>query len=131
MKGNLSVVLIIVAFAIGFFVGKLEMSSPAAANCDTLQVEMNNKEFIPANLNIHPCDTVVWTNKDTGERHTVTFEAGVIADCPTGLTCTKEGESSEELTYKMTFTRAFSEKGTFEYYSTPYKDIMRGKIIVS
>jgi len=125
------VIIALVAGALAFSYGKSSVQIPDVY-CDTHQVIMDNRAFEPQVLEIHPCDTVIWENRDSGEMHTVTFKTSVeVQGCPEGMVCSMEGISSEHLVYKDTFSRKFDEKGTFEYYSEPYKEVMTGRIIVN
>ncbi len=57
--------------------------APIAASAATIRVAITNYAFVPAQISVHPGDTVVWTNHDAVP-HTVTaldggFASGVLA----------------------------------------------------
>ena len=81
----------------------------------TYNIEIENFAFSPATLRIKKGDKVVWTNKDSA-RHTVTSDSG--------------GELGSELLGKgESYSKTFTETGTYEYHCTPHL-YMKAKIIV-
>ncbi|MFH1325556.1 MAG: cupredoxin family copper-binding protein [archaeon] len=79
-------------------------------------IEIKNFAFQPNELTISQGDTVVWTNKDAGVKHTVTSDSGNELD-------------SELLSKGESYSHTFNEKGTFDYHCTPHP-YMEGKVIV-
>ena len=86
----------------------------STAQDDPGAVSIQDYSFQPATLRIEAGDTVTWTNRDA-VRHTVTGEDG---DWTSGL-----------LARGQSFSRTFTEPGTFEYYCEPHPN-MQAKIVV-
>src|SRR4051794_17755450 len=80
-------------------------------------VGISNYAFSPASIEVHPGDSVTWTNQDKAA-HTVTGSSGPEKlDSPT----LEQGDS-----WSFTFT----EPGTYEYYCALHPD-MKGKVVVT
>ncbi len=85
-----------------------------ASTGKTYTVNIQNFAFSPAEITIKKGDTVKWTNLDSVS-HTVTSDNGKF---DSGL-----------LSQNASWSRTFSEAGTFEYHCTPHP-YMTAKIIV-
>ena len=93
--------------------------------------------YLPATLTIHMGDTVVWTQPDPHELHSVTFTSGA-KDTPadnaphgnhtyTGVEHLSSGLMGPDQRYSLTFTKA----GTFHYSCTIHDTVgMEGTIVV-
>lgn len=93
--------------------------------------------YAPATLTIHVGDTVVWTQPDSHELHSVTFTSGA-KDTPadnaphgghtySGVEHLSSGLMGPDQRYSLTFTKA----GTFHYLCTIHDTVgMKGTIIV-
>ncbi|MEJ2359119.1 MAG: plastocyanin/azurin family copper-binding protein [Deinococcales bacterium] len=93
--------------------------------------------YAPATLTIHVGDTVVWTQPDVHELHSVTFTSGA-KDTPadnaphgghtySGVEHLSSGLMGPDQRYALTFTKA----GTFHYFCTIHDTVgMEGTIVV-
>ncbi len=87
------------------------ISAPTAGQA---AVEISGFAFHPQTLSVSTASKVVWTNKDS-VAHTVTSRGGLF--------------DSGGLSPGDTFSYAFSERGTFEYYCAIHPS-MTGKAVV-
>jgi plastocyanin len=99
-------------------------------------VSLENISFVPATLEIHVGDSVVWTHNDNVQQHTVTAAPGQDEsfDFPAGCgplagSCMEQGEI---------FTHRFDTAGTFEYFCNVHcrdgdcpAGGMRGQVVVN
>lgn len=88
---------------------------------ETVEVIVQNYEFIPKDITIKAGDTVKWIVKEGF--HTVT----------SGSDCTYDGKfDSGMLVWDQVFTRVFKEPGTYPYFCDPHcKDLnMKGSVTV-
>jgi plastocyanin len=79
-------------------------------------VDMSDYKFVPAEITIEAGSSITFTNKDSDAKHNAvavdgSFETPMLA----------QGESH---------TLTFQTPGEYEYYCTPHKSFMTGKIIV-
>lgn len=93
--------------------------------------------YVPETLTIHVGDTVVWTQPDAHELHSVTFTSGAqdtpADDAPhgghtySGVEHLSSGLMGPDQRYALTFTKA----GTFRYSCTIHDTVgMKGTIVV-
>jgi hypothetical protein len=108
--------LLIVALVVGFLAhhNGVKEGLQSSTNCDTLSVILDNKEFTPTFIQIHPCDSIEFTNKDNSDY--------VVQDA-TNQTIFKINEGD-------TYTEAFNEKNTFFYHTDKWPSFMTIKIEV-
>jgi len=83
---------------------------------DIVNVEINKFKFIPQQLIVEVGDTVIWTNKEKRQYHSVWFKT---------LTAIEPDYFFPEETYQ----RTFNEVGTFNYECGPHPK-MKGLIVV-
>jgi plastocyanin len=92
---------------------------PALAAADTVVVQMTSvngePRFVPADVTIHPGDTVQWVNTDLNLEHSVCSGTG-SADPQSGALW-----SSALLRFGQSFEHVFQQTGDFEYYSVPHE----------
>ena len=86
----------------------LLMPGLAAADGDTVIVEMVNNSFQPDELEIVAGTTVRWVNMERRTSHDVYFPDEEVA--------------SERLFPEEYFERRFDEPGTYEYHCRPHED---------
>ena len=76
-------------------------------NAETVHVDIKKFNFIPQQLTVAVGDTVVWTNKEKRQYHSVWFkEAG--------------DEEPDYFFPDETYQRTFSQAGTFNYICGPH-----------
>jgi|SRR3989338_8972585 len=94
---------------------------------DTLNVNIENFAFSPAEIKIKAGETVTWTNKDDAP-HTVTPTTKVSCEPPT-LCIDTYLFNSASLEKGQTYQHTFSESGTYEYICN-FHTSMKGTVIV-
>lgn len=82
----------------------------------TYTVDMSNFKFVPAEITIKAGSSITFTNKDADAKHNA-----VAVDGSFQTPLLAQGE---------THTLTFNTPGEYEYYCTPHKSFMTGKIIV-
>jgi plastocyanin len=91
-------------------------------NADTVENKIHNVEikkfkFIPATITINPGDTVIWTNKEKRQYHSVWFkEAG--------------DEEPDYFFPDETYQRTFDQAGQFNYLCGPHPKMI-GTVLVN
>jgi plastocyanin len=92
----------------------------AAGSGKTVDVAMTvDNTFEPATVTIAPGDTVRWTNKDPGTKHTATRK-----DAPDAFDSGLLGSGA-------TFSHTFATAGTYPYVCTPHAKMgMTGTVVV-
>ena len=110
-------VLVMAAAALGFSV-PAALAAPAAPV--THEVSMASLTFTPGTLSVQAGDTVVWTNDDAAQVHTVTADDGSF--------------DSGAVTPGTSFSHTFTTAGTVPYYcqlhGSPGGDGMAGSVTV-
>lgn len=101
--------------AFGILAGLVFLSQSLAA--ETHHVEIIKYQFIPQHIEVKPGDTVVWTNKEKRQYHSVWFK-------------TLNSEEPEYFFPDETYTMTFNEAGTFDYECGPHPE-MKGAVKVS
>ena len=92
----------------------------AAAAGDTepdVTITVTDMSYEPAEVKIHPGDTVEWVFDDGGIPHDVSGEGDL------------EGVLQSELLSTGSYTYTFDEAGTFSYHCTPHP-MMVGTVVV-
>ncbi len=91
----------------------LGLASPALAAEHVVNIV--DYRYVPAELRISPGDTVVWVNGEKRTSHSVVFLG--------------TGEESERFFPDERWSKAFPEKGRFDYTCGPHPE-MKGAVIV-
>lgn len=91
--------------------------SAASAAGDVVTVTVKDMSYQPAEVTIHPGDTVEWVFDDGGMPHDVSGEGDL------------EGLLQSELLTEGTYSYTFDEAGTYAYSCTPHP-MMVGTVIV-
>jgi plastocyanin len=91
--------------------------SAASAAGDVVTVTVKDMSYQPAEVTIHPGDTVEWIFDDGGMPHDVSGEGDL------------EGLLQSELLTEGTYSYTFDEAGTYDYSCTPHP-MMVGTVIV-
>lgn len=87
------------------------------AEPETVEVELKDNRFHPAEIEINAGDTVRWVNVESRTSHDVYFP--------------DHGIESERFFPEESFEHTFEEPGTYEYHCRPHEDRdMRGVVIV-
>ena len=85
-------------------------------NAETLHVEIKKFKFSPQQLTINVGDTVIWSNREKRQYHSVWFkEAG--------------DEEPEYFFPDETYQRTFNQTGSFNYLCGPHPKMI-GSVIV-
>ena len=119
MKRLTSSVMLSMYAAFGLLFTGLEPSAQAATTHD---VDMVGFAFSPSTVTVQSGDSVRWTMRDEFTSHTST--SGTPPGTADGLW------DSGFLATGQTFTRAFSQAGTFPYYCVPHAFSMFGSVTV-
>ena len=93
----------------------------AVASAAVVPVTITEFAFTPTPVNVMPGDTVVWTNNG-GFSHTTTSGVNGVPD---GMW------DSGLLGHGATFSRVFSDPGTFPYFCRPHYLSMAGSVVVA
>lgn len=94
----------------------LALASSLNVNAKTVYAEIKKFKFVPQQLIIHVGDTVIWTNKEKRQYHSVWFkEAG--------------DEEPDYFFPEETYQRTFNQAGTFNYLCGPHPKMI-GSVIV-
>lgn len=88
-----------------------------SASAETVTVEIQNYTFIPADVKIHPGDSVRWINKEKRTSHSVLF-AG------------EGGLESERMFPDESWQRRFDRVGRYDYSCGPHPE-MKGVVVVA
>lgn len=88
---------------------------PASAQ-QTVEVVVQNYRFEPAEVRIHPGDTVRWTNQEKRTSHSVQFAA-------------EQGGESERFFPQESWQRRFDTPGRYPYSCGPHPE-MKGVVVV-
>jgi plastocyanin len=100
-------------FALAALLGLASVAAPADT---TVDVEIAQYRFTPAEINIRAGDTVRWTNREKRTSHSVLFpEEG--------------GRESERLFPDESWTRRFERPGRYPYTCGPHPE-MKGVVLV-
>jgi plastocyanin len=89
----------------------------------TVSVSVGNFFFSPSVVNLSPGDQVTWTW--AGGSHSTTS-----GSCPGGI-CSPDGTWDSGVKASGTFSRTFTQPGSFPYYCTLHGDSMTGRVDVS
>ncbi|MEW5764626.1 MAG: PKD domain-containing protein [Acidobacteriota bacterium] len=89
----------------------------------TVSVTVGNFFFSPSVVSLNPGDQVRWTW--AGGSHSTTS-----GTCPGGI-CSRDGIWDSGVKTSGTFSRTFTEPGSFPYYCTLHGDSMTGRVDVS
>ena len=84
-------------------------------NNTTNSVSIGSTSFSPASITVKVGTTVTWTN-NVDDVHTVTADDGSF--------------SSSDLAYYQTYSRTFSQAGTFRYHCIHHAN-MKGTVVVN
>ena len=103
-----------VLLSVGFLIGSCHKNSYNDDNSAN-KVSISSTGFAPATITVTTGATVTWTNKDT-VMHTVTTADGSI--------------SSGDIAAGSSYTKTFSDAGTFNYYDA-HNTTMTGILIVT
>lgn len=88
-----------------------------SVQAETHHIEIKKYKFIPQHIEIQPGDTVVWTNKEKRQYHSVWFKA-------------LNPQEPDYFFPDETFTMTFDKKGKFDYECGPHPE-MKGSVAVS
>lgn len=83
---------------------------------ETHHVEIKKFKFVPQHIEVKPGDTVIWTNKEKRQYHSVWFQS---------LT----QEEPEYFFPDETYTQTFNDTGSFDYICGPHPE-MTGSVSV-
>lgn len=112
--------LVVVVGAGGFGLRKAQQAGDAQAALaappatGVTEVALQDFAFTTPHIRVAPGTTVTWTNRDSAA-HTVTFRGGADS-----------GLIARGGTYRYTFTAP----GTYDYYCTPHRGDMVGRVTV-
>jgi plastocyanin len=100
------------------------LSQPAGGLAATVNVNIIDFGFQPANVTIKAGDTVKWTNTGSFVHTTTSGTTTGGSRHPDGLW------DSGSLSTGQTFSHTFTKAGAFPYYCTPHFTIMTGTVTV-
>lgn len=94
----------------------LAMGLIGISQAETVEVDIKKYKFIPQTITINVGDTVVWTNREKRQYHSVWFE--------------QSGEPETDYFFPdETYQKVFDEIGEFPYRCGPHPE-MSGLVIV-
>ena len=93
------------------------MRAATSADDHYVTITVTDMSYEPAEVTIHPGDTVEWVFDDGGIPHDVSGEGDL------------EGVLQSELLSTGSYTYTFDEAGTFTYHCTPHP-MMVGTVVV-
>jgi plastocyanin len=109
----------------------------AAPAGDIIDVDMQGDAggahvwFDPVGLRVEPGQTVRWTNRDSGNSHTVTAYHPSLFARPSRIPATASPWHSDYLLPKESFSAVFDVEGVYDYYCVPHEHAgMVGRIVV-
>ncbi len=80
---------------------------PAPVSAAVIEVEIKKFKFIPQQLSVNVGDTVIWSNKEKRQYHSVWFKAA--------------GDAEPDYFFPdETYQRTFNQAGTFNYICGPH-----------
>lgn len=113
--------------AVGLFAYLLfrtpEQAPPALAAPRTATVIINEDDFSPATLTIHPGTTVIWQNEDQNTHYVESDPYPSATDLP-GL------NSNVGISHNDTYQYTFNQKGSFGYHDRLNPTEYHGTIVV-
>ena len=108
-----------------------------AADGDVVDITMRGKAdgshvwFDPVGIHIRSGQTVRWTNRDSGNSHTVTSYHPEIFERPLRIPAGARPWNSDYLLPSESFSMTFTIEGVYDYYCVPHEHAgMVGRIVV-